>query len=155
MDLPKGQQPIKGRWIFWQLCQSSLCCERLYTDLWNRLQRNFLTCCKIWDCLSGSCTCSTSWLGNQSTRCQNHLFIWWARWRNLYGTTRRFCSKEWILNLSCLGGIPRELDWSSLAVPLTLYTASMYVYICTRSTNIYHISPYSVLIGMRASHNGD
>ena len=79
--------------IIWQSCQGLLCCERLYTDLQSRLWRNFLICCKVWDCSSGFCTCSTSWLENQSTRCQNHLLIWWARWRNLYGAIRRFYSE--------------------------------------------------------------
>ena len=53
-------------------------------------------------------------------------------------------------NLSCLGwGRPRELDWSSLVVPLALYT-KLYVY-----TNTYRISPYSIPVRVRVSHSGN
>ena len=45
-----------------------------------------------------------------------------------------------------------EVPWWHLWSYILLY---LYVYVCTRSTNMYHISPYPVSVRVRASHSSN
>jgi hypothetical protein len=51
--LPPGQVPIKGRWVYAikaMAVKGSLCCQRLYTNIRNRLRRNLFTGCEVRNC---------------------------------------------------------------------------------------------------------